>query len=77
MDVIRWECRRREALLLLLVFLLLEQLGARLERVVELGLRDEEDVVREELLARLALAQLLQPLFVRPRHRGGDARRGQ
>src|SRR5438874_112931 len=62
---------------LLLVGFFLEQLGARLERVLELRLGDEEHVLGELFLARQALAQLLQPLGVGPgglcrRRAGGD-----
>src|SRR5205814_10419918 len=49
---------------LLLVGFFLEQLGARLERVVELRLGDEEHVLGELFLARQALAQLRQSLGV-------------
>src|SRR5438445_8317791 len=42
----------------------LEQLGARLERIFELGLGNEQHVVREKLLARQAHAQFLQALLV-------------
>jgi len=56
---------RQLAPLLLFLFLLLEQFGARLKRVLEPGLRDEKDVLREELLhapgARAASSAALRP----------------
>src|SRR5438874_3236909 len=52
---------------LLLLGFFLEQLGARLDRVLELRLGNEEHVLGELFLARQALAQLLQPLGVGPR----------
>src|SRR5689334_1465468 len=41
---------------------LLKKAVARLQRVVELRLRDEQHIVGKQLLARLALAQLLDAL---------------
>src|SRR3954465_4159187 len=50
--------------LLLRVGFLLEEIRARLEGIVELVLGDQQHVVRKDLLARLALAQLLDPLVL-------------
>src|SRR5262245_2778399 len=61
--------------LLLCFVLLLEQLGAFLQRVLELGLRDEQHVIRKQLLAWQALRDLLEPfgIFVVLAQRSGRA----
>jgi hypothetical protein len=51
-------------LLLFPVFLLLEELGALLEGVLEAALGNQQDVVLQHLLAGLALFELLGALGV-------------
>src|SRR5688500_7059838 len=50
--------------LLLRFVLLLEELAALFQRVLELRLRNEQHVVREELLARQPLLELLDPFGI-------------